>query len=73
MCDTSVNDSNRLMSFCAIAPRMPMIIVARPAHISTSSRRPSGNMTERARMMAYTPTLVSRPANTAVTIDGAVG
>ena len=50
-----------------------MIMVARPAHMSTSSSAPSGNITDRERMMAYTPTFVSRPANTAVTIDGAVG
>ncbi len=70
---TRVNDSRRLMSVCAIAPRMPTIIVSRPHTISTLSSSPCGNSSVWARMIAYTPTLVSRPANTAVTGAGAVG
>ena len=70
---TSVNDSSRLMSFCATAPRIPTSIVASAAHISRSSARPSGNSNVWIRMIAYTPTLVSNPANTAVTGAGAVG
>ena len=70
---TSVKDNNRLTSFCAIAPRIPTSIVASATHINNPSREPSVKMTERARMIAYTPTLVNRPANTAVTSDGAVG
>ena len=70
---TSVKDSSRLMSLCAIAPRMPITIVSSPATSSTLSIAPPGNSSECARMIAYTPTLVSRPANTAVTGAGAVG
>ena len=40
---TSVNESSRLMSSCATAPRIPTTIVASAAHISASSSRPSGN------------------------------
>ena len=50
-----------------------MTIVASAAHIRASSSRPSGNSSVCVRMIAYTPTLVSRPANTAVTGAGAVG
>ena len=70
---TKVNDNNRLMSFCAMAPRMPITMVSSAATINTSSSRPPGNNSEWVRMIAYTPTLVSRPANTAVTGAGAVG
>ena len=70
---TRVNDSSRLMSLCAIAPKMPTSIVSRPQTSSTLSSSPSGNSSVCARMIAYTPTLVSRPANTAVTGAGAVG
>ncbi len=70
---TRVNDSSRLMSVWAMAPRIPTSIVSSPATISTSSSAPPGNSSEWARMIAYTPTLVSRPANTAVTGAGAVG
>ncbi len=61
------------MSSCATAPRIPTSIVASATHMSTSSSRPSGNSSVCVRMIAYTPTLVSRPANTAVTGAGAVG
>ena len=70
---TSVKDSIRLISAWAMAPRMPMIIVASAAHISRSDSGESGNSSVWVRMIAYTPTLVSRPANTAVTGAGAVG
>ena len=50
-----------------------MTIVARPAHMSRSSSPPPGKSSVCVRMIAYTPTLVSRPANTAVTGAGAVG
>ncbi len=49
---TRVNDSIRLMSVCATAPRMPMTIVASAAHISTSSSAPSGNSSVLVRMIA---------------------
>ena len=61
------------MSLCAIAPRMPTSIVRRPHTISTLSSSPSGKSSVCARMIAYTPTLVSRPANTAVTGRGRGG
>ena len=70
---TSVNDSNRLMSFWAMAPKMPSSMVASAATSSTGLSPTSGNSSVCARMIAYTPTLVSRPANTAVTGAGAVG
>ncbi len=70
---TSVNEINRLTSFCATAPRMPTSIVASAAAISAASAVPSGNRRVCVRMIAYTPTFVSRPANTAVTGAGAVG
>src|SRR5215213_4716144 len=68
---TSVKDSRRLMSLCATAPRMPMIMVSSAATSSSGSSPPLGNSSECARMIAYTPTFVSRPANTAVTGAGA--
>ena len=40
---------------------------------SVAGRLSSGNSSIWVRMMAYTPTLVSSPANTAVIGDGAVG
>ncbi len=70
---TSVKDSSRLMSLCAMAPRMPMSMVSSAATISIRSSPPLGNSSVCARMIAYTPTFVSRPANTAVTGAGAVG
>ena len=48
-------------------------MVASAAHISRSASGQSGNSSVWVRMIAYTPTLVSRPANTAVTGAGAVG
>ncbi len=73
MCDTSVNDNSRLISDCAIAPKMPISIVSRPATMRIESIDPPGNSSVCVRMIAYTPTLVSKPANTAVTGAGAVG
>ncbi|SHS55082.1 Uncharacterised protein [Mycobacteroides abscessus subsp. abscessus] len=70
---TRVKDSNRLISLCAMAPRMPTIMVSSAATSSTVLSPPPGNSRECARMMAYTPTLVSNPAKTAVTGAGAVG
>ena len=70
---TRVNDSMRLISFWAIAPRMPTSIVAAPAIPSTSVSGSAWNSRVWVRMIAYTPTLVSSPANTAVTGAGAVG
>ena len=61
------------MSLCAMAPMMPTTIVSRPHTISTLSSSPCGNSSECARMIAYTPTLVSNPAKTAVIGAGAVG
>ena len=52
MCETSVNDSKRLISFCAIAPKIPMSIVARATIISSESKLPSVNTVVRMRMMA---------------------
>ena len=70
---TRVNDNSRLMSLCAMAPKMPISMVSSAATINTWSSPPPGNSRVCARMIAYTPTLVSRPANTAVTGAGAVG
>ncbi len=70
---TSVNDSMRLISVWAIAPRIPMSMVATPAIPSTRVSGSAWNSSVWVRMIAYTPTLVSSPANTAVTGAGAVG
>src|SRR5690242_15340974 len=70
---TRVNERIRRMSVWATAPRMPTSMVASAAHISTWSSAPPGNSSVCARMIAYTPTLVNSPANTAVTGAGAVG
>ena len=67
------NDRIRFTSSWAMAPSTPTTMVA-PA--ITSISRPggvAGNSRVWVRMMAYTPTLVSRPAKIAVTGDGAVG
>ena len=62
------------MSSCAIAPRTPMSIVAAArTSRSVAGRLSSGNNRSWVRMMAYTPTLVRRPAKMAVIGDGAVG
>ena len=61
------------MSFWASAPITPTIMVASATHIIRMSNDPSVNMVTRTRMMEYTPTLVKRPAKTAVTRDAAVG
>ena len=68
------NDRMRFTSPWAMAPSTPTSIVA-PASTSSSvaGRVLSGNSRVWVRMMAYTPTLVSRPAKIAVTGDGAVG
>ncbi|EYT53483.1 hypothetical protein H488_0107010 [Kocuria sp. UCD-OTCP] len=68
-----VKDSMRLMSICASAPRMPTTMVSSATHIRRSSSRSPGKSTVSVRMIEYTPTLVSRPANTAVTGAEAVG
>ena len=68
------NERMRLTSPCAIAPNTPTSIVAPATHNrSVAGRVSSGNSSVWVRMMAYTPTLVSRPAKIAVTGDGAVG
>ena len=48
-------------------------MVANPATPSSRLSSDSGNSRVCVRIIAYTPTLVSRPANTAVTGAGAVG
>ena len=68
-----VNDSSRLTSDWATAPRMPTTMVSAATTSSRSAVRPPGNSSVSVRMIAYTPTLVSRPAKTAVTGAGAVG
>ena len=66
------NDKMRFICVCDIAPRMPITIVAPPiTRRSVSS--PPGNNSVSVRMMAYTPTWVSRPAKIAVTELGADG
>ncbi len=69
----SVNDSSRLMSDWATAPRIPTTMVSTAVTSSSVAVRPPGNSNVSVRMIAYTPTLVSRPAKTAVTGAGAVG
>ena len=66
------NDRIRLTSFWAMAPSTPTIIVS-PAIHSSRVRCSPGNSWVWVRTMAYTPTLVSRPANTAVIGLRAVG
>ena len=61
------------MSDCTTAPRMPISMVSNATTISSSGSRPPGKSSVSVRMIAYTPTLVSRPAKTAVTGAGAVG
>ncbi|MCY1460872.1 hypothetical protein D9M71_784670 [compost metagenome] len=61
------------MSLWARAPRIPTTMVSRAATISGVLKVSPGNSSVSVRTMAYTPTLVSRPANTAVTGAGAVG
>jgi hypothetical protein len=70
---TSVNDSMRLMSDCATAPSTPTTMVSRAPTSRTVLSSPPGNSSVSVRMIAYTPTLVSRPAKTAVTGAAAVG
>ncbi len=60
------------MSSWAIAPRTPTIIVSPAIHSSTVRCSP-GNSCVWVRIIAYTPTLVSRPANTALIGLRAVG
>jgi hypothetical protein len=48
----SVNDSIRLISTCAIAPRMPISMVSSAAHSSTFESLPSGKSSVSVRMMA---------------------
>ena len=71
---TMLNDRIRLTSSWAMAPRMPITIVS-PASTSSSvaGRSSAPNSSVWVRIRAYTPTLVSSPANTAVTADGATG
>ena len=62
------------MSSWAMAPSTPMTIVAAATTSSSVAGRVSSvKNSSWVRTMAYTPTLVSRPANTAVIGDGAVG
>ncbi len=68
-----VKDSTRFRSVWATAPRMPTTMEARAASISRSPRRWPGKSRVWVRSIEYTPTLVSRPAKTAVTGAGAVG
>ena len=49
---TRVKDSIRLISDCAMAPRMPTTIVASAAHSSSPVRWLSGNSTVWVRMIA---------------------
>ena len=62
----------RFICACEIAPSKPMIIV-RPATTINSVFWSPGKSSVSVRMSAYTPTLVSKPANTAVTELGEVG
>ena len=48
---TSVKDSSRLRSLCAIAPRMPTSMVAHAVTRSTRSSAPPGNSNVCARMI----------------------
>ena len=66
------NERIRLISFCAIAPSTPTTIVM-AAIQSSSVPLDSGNSCTWVRRIAYTPTLVRRPANTAVTGLRALG
>ena len=50
-----------------------MSIVSPPTTMSSTVRSLSEKITVSVRMIAYTPTFVSRPAKTAVTGAGAVG
>ena len=70
---TRVKERIRRRSVWATAPRMPISIVASAAQIRTPSSAPPGKSSVWVRMIAYTPTLVSSPAKTAVTGAGAVG
>ena len=64
----------RFMSSCAIAPSTPIVIVRTAITISTVPIQSGGsNRSVWVRMIAYTPTFVSRPAKIAVTGPGAVG
>ena len=60
------------MSPWEMAPRTPISMV-RAATTRSRSRCWSGNSRVWVRIMQYTPTLVSNPANTALTGLGAVG
>ena len=68
-----MKDRVRLMSVWVSAPRIPTTRVRIATHVSRSLTGLPGNSSVSVRMIAYTPTLVSRPANTAVTGAGAVG
>ena len=58
----------RRTSTCAAAPSTPISMVAHATHSSTSWATPaSGQNKVTRRISAYTPTLVSRPANSADT------
>ena len=63
----------RLSSACASAPSTPTIIVASATISSSVSTSLSRKICVSVRIIAYTPTFVSRPAKTAVTGAGAVG
>ena len=52
MCETSVNESSRLMSSWATAPMMPTIMVTRPKTCSTPFRFELENSVVCVRMMA---------------------
>ena len=71
---TMWNDRMRLTSLWAMAPSTPTTMVSAAIHSSTvDASPPVGNSRVWVRTMAYTPTLVSRPAKMAVTWVGAVG
>ena len=64
----------RGMSSCAIAPSTPTtMVIEATTRINVPGRELESRNSVWVRMMAYTPTLVSSPANTAVIGDGAVG
>ena len=68
-----MNDRIRFSSACATAPSTPTTMVASATTSSSVLTSLLANSCVSVRISAYTPTLVSSPANTAVTGAGAVG
>ena len=70
---TNVKDSSRLMSFWCDGAQNADEHRQERRHQQHRVQAAAGNNSEWARMMAWPPTFVSNPANTAVTGAGAVG